>query len=213
VQPDSPAADADLQPGDRLLALDDQELESFESLQGAMSAHQPGDSVHLAIALTVGVTLSDELRAEDGRPLLGVYLEENQITGLQEDHPAENAGLEEGDRIVEIDGEPTPDYEAVVERLRSAGGDELELQIERGVELELGARPDELALPRVPAPGMPAQPWGQGQDEGLFQFQFPDQHGLRDELRSLSEEIASLREEIASLRAQIEALHPGQGMR
>ena len=53
-------------------------------------------------------------------------------------------------------------------------------------------------------------PWGQG--EGDYQFQFPDQAGLRDELRALSEEIASLREEIAELRAQIEALHPS-GMR
>jgi membrane-associated protease RseP (regulator of RpoE activity) len=211
VQPNSPAAAADLQPGDRLLALDEDELDSFEALQGAMSAHQPGDSVQLAIARTVGVTLSDELRTEDGRPLLGVYLEENVITGVQEGHPAENAGLAEGDRIVEIDGEPTPDYEAIVERLRSADGGALEIQVEREVELELGARPDEVVFPRVQPFEMPAQPWGQG--EGLFQFQAPEQHGLRDELRALSEEIASLREEIASLRAQIEALHPSQGMR
>lgn len=216
VQPDSPAEAADLQPGDRLLALDDDELESFESLQGAMSAHQPGDSVQLAIARTVGVTLSDELRSEDGRPLLGVFLDENRITGVQEGHPAESAGLAEGDRIVEIAGQPTPDYDSVVERLRSAGGDALELQIERDVGLELGARPDEMMLPRAAAPGTPAMPWGESEGDGFFQFQVPDQHGLREELRSLSEEIASLRQEIAGLRAQIETLHQGhsgQGMR
>ena len=193
------------------MALDGEQLASFESLQGALSARQPGESVRVAVARTVGVTLSDEYRTEDGRPLLGVYLEQNSITGLQEGHPAESAGLEAGDRIVGIAGEATADFEAIVEQLRSAQGDELELQIEREVDLELGSFPDELRMvPRAPAPGTPAQP--RGQDPGQFQFQFPDQSGLRDELRSLSEEIASLREEIAELRAQIETLHPN-GMR
>lgn len=210
IVPDSPAAAADLRPGDRLVALDDDELESFESLQGALSARQPGESVRVAIARTVGVTLSDEYRAEDGRPLLGVNLEDNFITGIQEGHPAESAGLAEGDRIVGIEGEATPDFDAIVEHLRSAEGDALELQIEREVDLELGSRPDELVFPSTPAPETQVMPWGQG--EGVYQFQFPDQAGLRDELRALSEEIASLREEIAELRAQIEALHPS-GMR
>ncbi|RKZ35172.1 DegQ family serine endoprotease [bacterium] len=49
VLPDSPAEDADLQRGDVIIAVDDQEIESVEQLRNKIAAIKPGTKVELKI--------------------------------------------------------------------------------------------------------------------------------------------------------------------
>ena len=210
VQPDSPAAAAGLRAGDRIASLDQEELEDFAALTAALSRRASGERVQLGIRRPITVAFSADHRAEDGRPLLGVYLEGNRITEVQEGQPAAAAGLEPGDRILAIDGERTASSDGIIARLRAAAGESAELLVGRRVPVELASRPAGLEAPEpVPAPLPPRGQRGFGWAVPPGQAPFPEAGDLRQELRSLSEEIAQLRAEIAALRAQIDALHAG----
>lgn len=215
VQPDSPAERGGVQVGDRLLALDGEQLESFPALTEVLGASQVGDRVELEVGRRVELRFSDEHRAEDGRPLIGVFLSQNRITEVQEGRPAEAAGLRKGDRIVAIGDRETADADQVVEALRELEGDTAELTVGQTLELELTARPQGLMSPT------PALPRVEGEAPRGFRRRSPTpltplpppapEHGgdagaLRGELRALSEEIRVLREEIARLREELKAM-------
>jgi putative serine protease PepD len=62
VEPDSPAADADLQRGDVITSVDGDPLDGMADLVAAIRSHQPGDSLTLTVVRddeehTVEVTL------------------------------------------------------------------------------------------------------------------------------------------------------------
>ena len=73
------------------------------------------------------------------------------ITGIDEDTPAQKAGLRSGDVIVAMDGKPVRSGAALVESINAhAPGDRVELTYYRGkdkrtINIELGAREDEVA--------------------------------------------------------------------
>lgn len=73
------------------------------------------------------------------------------ITGIDEDTPAQKAGLRSGDVIVAMDGKPIRSGAALVESINAhAPGDRVELTYYRGKDkrtmyIELGAREDEVA--------------------------------------------------------------------
>ncbi|MDY7076641.1 MAG: PDZ domain-containing protein [Chloroflexota bacterium] len=76
VVDDSPADQADLQAGDVIVAVDEQELDSENSLADVIATHEPGDAVTLGIERSgeesrVTVTL-DEHPEEEGIAYLGV---------------------------------------------------------------------------------------------------------------------------------------------
>lgn len=66
----------------------------------------------------------------------------NQVALVTGDSPAAAAGLQVGDAIVAIDGEPTGDFDAVAERVAASPGEPLALTVERGGErVQLDATP------------------------------------------------------------------------
>jgi len=74
ADPTGPAAAAGVQVGDLITRLDDSEIRTAQDLQGAIAAHQPGDTVRLTLARpptaephTVTITLG-ELPADGGAP-------------------------------------------------------------------------------------------------------------------------------------------------
>ena len=88
-----------------------------------------GDRISSEITLALGSVASDDL---DGRLLerLGLDLARPPaILGqIIPDGPAERAGLQPGDQILRINGEPVPDGVSFVERLQAAPGKLLQLE-------------------------------------------------------------------------------------
>ena len=75
------------------------------------------------------------------------------VVGVHEDSPAEDAGLREGDVIVEIDGQPLDQEGSLGERISEYDpGDEIELVVirqgrERTIKVGLGEQPGKRGVP------------------------------------------------------------------
>lgn len=72
----------------------------------------------------------------------------NEIREVQPGDPADEAGLEPGEEIVAIDGERTPDFEALVERISPRPGETMVLTVRDGdetreVTVTLAQHPDD----------------------------------------------------------------------
>jgi len=179
VLPDTPAEAAGLQMGDRITAVNGEEITPENSLVDLLAAYQPGDEVTLTVErgdeepFEVSVTLAEH-PDDAGRAYLGVrvgvspdviirkdphglplpeQLEEllpfegkfefqkpedlpegiNRailVVKVDEGSPAEEAGLERGDRITAIEGQPVKspkDIEAALEARQP--GDSLTLTV------------------------------------------------------------------------------------
>jgi regulator of sigma E protease len=135
VRADSPAAQAGLQPGDRIVKVDGIENPTWEQLQPRewLSANQPlavtiqrGDQVFQKTVVPQAVTTSEVGSA-------GWFPEDPVIIGqLEPDKPAVKAGLKEGDRIVSLNGQPLISIEAMIERLQQSKENPVDLTVLRG---------------------------------------------------------------------------------
>jgi S1-C subfamily serine protease len=176
---DGPAAAAGLRRGDIILAVDGQEVNSPADVQEIVRGMDAGQQVTLSaqrceqveeIVVTLGemdgtgrgylgVSLYPPLTgerqfvapfAEKAQPLLA---EGALVVAVEADTPAAAAGLQEGDRILALDGTEVTLSEPLTELVRAqAVGDEVELTVMRGdTELTLTAvlteHPDEAGVP------------------------------------------------------------------
>ncbi|MBI2956119.1 MAG: RIP metalloprotease RseP [Acidobacteria bacterium] len=149
VLPDSAAARAGLEPGDRILRLGAAEIPTWEKavLETVLAPAGPTrlevERAGAAVQLQLEVppeTEQDPWRigwVPDSRPV---------VLSVQPGSPAERAGLRPGDILQEMNGEPlypSPSGEsAISQRLQGWGGEPVELTIEReGVEQQVSLTP------------------------------------------------------------------------
>lgn len=191
----TPAENAGLEAGDRILSIDGESVQSGSQLATLIQTHQPGDEVNLAIQSAGGekrqisVTLAEN-PDQPGQARLGIrYVPmqsipdqpQNQMPFQMPDlpfgpglnqlpsdvdqavlvsevtpgSPAEAAGLQAGDLIIAIDGEPTGDPQTLVEAVgQHQPGDTVQLtvfQTQNGqqqdsqpteIDVTLGENPD-----------------------------------------------------------------------
>jgi membrane-associated protease RseP (regulator of RpoE activity) len=144
----SPAERAELEEGDRLVALDGEPLSSFQDLRERLDQRHPGQRVKLTVQRTLSVELDQRGYGEQGKPRLGVRLAEDDhglaTDSVESGWPAEAAGLRAGDIIKSIEGREvhtTSDLTGVLGEIEP--GDSVEIGIERSVKLELGTFPGE----------------------------------------------------------------------
>jgi regulator of sigma E protease len=148
VLPDTPAAHAGFQPGDRVVAIDgkdvqiwgqrrlylfgqalDRETVEFEVIDSAGYRHRRVlDLTQLPAAAL------EPQRLERSIGLFGYFPELEPVIGGLQDGPAKQAGMQEGDRIVAVDGVAVDRWEEVVRRISSQPGRAISLTIERGGE-------------------------------------------------------------------------------
>jgi regulator of sigma E protease len=135
VKHDSPAAQAGLQPGDRIVKVDGIDNPTWEQLQPRvwLSPNQPltitvqrGDQIFQKTIVPQAVTTSEVGSA-------GWYPEEPVVVGrLEPNTPAARAGIKEDDRIVAMDGQPLPSIESMIERLQQTKEKPVDLTVIRG---------------------------------------------------------------------------------
>jgi regulator of sigma E protease len=134
VRKDSPAQQAGIQAGDRIIKIDGIENPTWEQVQPKvwLSPNQPleitiqrGSQV-LQKNLTPKAVTSSEVGSA------GWFPEEPVVVGrLDPNLPAAKAGMKEDDRIVSLNGKPVPSIESMIETLQQTKNQAVDLQVER----------------------------------------------------------------------------------
>ncbi len=134
----SQAWEAGLRPGDRLVSYDGRALESFSQFLNALD---PADSAPKPLVLL-----------RDGREMTlpFAYVRTARVTGVSPGSPAAEAGLRKGDVILSLNGEPTPNFDELSQRIESLGAAPALIEVARGDgRLTLSVTPEirEIRLP------------------------------------------------------------------
>jgi regulator of sigma E protease len=121
VAKDTPAAKAGFEVGDRITRIDGVENPTWEQVD-LKQALSPGQPLLVDIernGRTIEKTVVPEAMGLDQIGYAGWAPKEDTvtITDLQEKMPAERAGLQEGDKILALDGKPVPALASMVESL------------------------------------------------------------------------------------------------
>jgi serine protease Do len=149
VQPDAPGAKAGLRTGDVITELDGQPVADAGQLQMLVGQKRPGDTVHLRVIrdskpTNIPVTLetlnggkgTEAASGETGKGRWGLKLSDltadvrNELQAQESIHgaiveevqpgsPADNAGLQRGDIIMEVDRRPVKSSAEVLQALSS----------------------------------------------------------------------------------------------
>lgn len=148
------AASAGMQEGDRVLAIDGQPVQSFGDLRlkmiDAIVERQP-----IVLQVANGGAEREVRIATDGLPAgelerdftrtLGVELKAGvvQVGFLEENSPAAKAGLQVGDQIITLDGQPVARAQQLIQQVQAADDSKpLQLGVRRGTEmLTLAVKP------------------------------------------------------------------------
>jgi regulator of sigma E protease len=135
VRADSPAAEAGLQPGDRIVKVDGIQDPTWEQLQPRvwLSPNQPlvvtiqrGSQQFEKTIVPKPVTSSEVGSA-------GWFPEEPVVVGkVEADLPAAKAGIKEDDKIVALNGKPVNSIESVIESLQRTKEKPVDLTVQRG---------------------------------------------------------------------------------
>lgn len=153
VLPDSPAAEAGLEVGDIVTAIDGTDV-TAENIREALAEYAVGDTVQLDVqrgdeTLQLSATLAEHPAARQnfefqlpefvGRPMLGVSLEDGEngavIREVVSDSPAEAAGLQVDDVITSINDTQIANAQDAVDAISDfEAGDTITLTVTRGDE-------------------------------------------------------------------------------
>ena len=149
IQADSPASTVDLEPGDRITAVDGEPLETWQEFQirvlisggQEMQLDVSGDSGQRTVSVTpIAVGSSDQgyLGALPHFPPV--------VDRITEGSAGEAAGILPGDRFVEVDGQEVNDFSQVKQIIGDRPGMPTVIVVERdGQFIETTATPDQLA--------------------------------------------------------------------
>jgi regulator of sigma E protease len=121
VEPDSPAAKAGLQMGDRLTRIEDIQNPTWEQVDPKvmLNPDQPIEITFQRGNQQFEKTLVPEPSGISQMGYVGWVADQpNTVTDLEPGMPAEKAGVKEGDVIVALDGKPVPAIAAMIQTLK-----------------------------------------------------------------------------------------------
>jgi len=125
-------AEPPLAASDTIQAVDGRPIATYAELISALSARADRE-VRLTVARHGSASVPVEVRlpAQPARTT-GLVMTPLPVKAVQDDSPAARAGIQPGDRLVAIDGEPPGDPLALDERLRRRAGEAVKLDLVRG---------------------------------------------------------------------------------
>ncbi len=146
VSEDSPAFAAGVEPGDRIVAIDGQPVDSWLKALDTF-AIRPNQTVALTVeraGQTVESELAIEARGEEGIGYTGLFpAVQPRVEGLSEGDPAEKAGLLKGDVIIKVDDKPIFSNQELIKAIEGKEGQPVTLAILRnGSPQEITVTPE-----------------------------------------------------------------------
>lgn len=145
IEPESPAAGTDLQNGDLIISVDGTEVKTWRDLDVSIMTSS-GNEIDLVVdrkgvQRTVPLTPKRVTRYAFGYSGILPPLDPT-IVRLQAGSPAEKAGLEPGDRIVSVEGNPVEQFYDLFRYISPHPDEEITLGVSRGDEnLEIKLTP------------------------------------------------------------------------
>jgi regulator of sigma E protease len=135
VLPDTPAAKAGIQIGDRIARLDGIENPTWKQVdpKEALSPNQPLDVTIERNGKSFDKTIVPEAYGVNQMGSAGWVPKEPSVTvtDLEKGMPAEKAGMQVGDEILTVDGQPVPALEAMIETLKRTQGRPILITVRR----------------------------------------------------------------------------------
>ena len=135
VLPDTPAAKAGIQIGDRIAHLDGIDNPTWKQVvpKEALSPNQPLDVTFERNGKPFEKTIVPEAYGVNQMGFAGWDPKEPSVTvtDLEKGMPAEKAGIKIGDEILTVDGKSIPAIEAMIEALKQTQGKPIELTVLR----------------------------------------------------------------------------------
>lgn len=134
----------EFQEGDVVVAIDGKPVESSTEAKQLLAAQSGPITVTVDRTGKNGETSTKEINIP-ARPMmgLGLVMEIGPVVAVQADSPAATAGIEPGDVLTKIDGQPIGDPMTLGERLIPRAGETIHLTVERGgkpIEMDLVVR-------------------------------------------------------------------------
>ena len=146
VEPGMPAAEAGIRPGDRIVAIEGQQIDLFEEISDQLKGRYDRPTVvtvdrggkQITLTLTpVRSTVNEPLSDPETRGQIGIRpFPLAPLLGVPAGSPAAAAGLKSFDRVVAINGQPVRD-ERDLERVAGAAQGDLEVEVLREEALDL----------------------------------------------------------------------------
>jgi regulator of sigma E protease len=123
VQADSPAGSAGLVPGDVIVRVDGEMMDTWQELHSALAGASPQDVLQLEVlrdGASVSVSVSPRYSEELGRNAIGIVISQNLVRAVQPDSLAAGAGILAGDSLLGVNGKGLIDQKALDEMLASS---------------------------------------------------------------------------------------------
>lgn len=143
IYADTTAQQIGLRSGDKILSIDNERVEKFNDislrilLDDAQSIQVERNNEKVSVDIPKG-TVATLIKKQEA------FIEPAVITEVAEvikNSPAEEAGLEEGDRLIRINGKETPYFQDVVKNLKSLSNQKISLTVLRNnQEVELKSK-------------------------------------------------------------------------
>jgi regulator of sigma E protease len=152
VVPNSPAMNAGIQPGDRILSINGRKIDDFSEINEIVWT-SPGRTLEFLIdrdGREIDLSLEPEMKERNDyiagkhrRPSIGIrYAIEPVVAAVIAGEPADKAGIKPGDRVIRMAGEPINDFNKLQEIVGNSEGRELSVMIVRdGREMSLSVTP------------------------------------------------------------------------
>lgn len=126
-----------VQPGDRILQINGTRTPKWEDVETALDKVKPGATVSLEVSRdgrqkSIEAKMpTDQASAES---VVGYPAQAAVIDEVEAGYPADKAGLQVGDQVIQMNGKPVVAWGQLVDAVRNSNGDPVHFLVERGSE-------------------------------------------------------------------------------